>query len=189
MPPNSTTLALPSSRRKKPPSDMSRKGVDHHTRYPKAIHEDQNPFALLGFLPGYLRLLIFLRWTAYKCPHCSQVFRRDFWPRNVWLGTGKRVCKNCGQIFDDGSSEWPELALFRKLRFFLPPLAVGIWGGFVVAAVASLFIGPRDEHSWPVVIIVSTFGLIPALAWSPIHLAQVIRSIHRYNARGNQGTK
>ena len=162
---------------------MSRIHVDRPRKYPKATHEDQNPFALFGFLPGYLRLLIFLRWTIYKCPHCGDVFRRDFWPRNVWLGAGEHVCKNCGKIFDDGSCEWPELPLLRKLRFFFSPLAIGIWGGFVVAAIASLFIGPRDEHSWPVVIVVSTFGLIPALAWSPIHLTQVIRSIRRYNAR------
>jgi hypothetical protein len=165
---------------------MSRIRVDHPRKYPKATREDQNPFALLGFLPRYLRLLVFLRWTSYKCPHCGHVFRRDFWPRNVWLGAGERVCKNCGKTFDDGSLEWRELPLVRKLRFFFPPLSVGIWGGFVVAAMASLFIGPRDEHSWPVVIVVSTFGLIPALAWSPIHLLQVIRSIRRYNARAEE---
>jgi hypothetical protein len=162
---------------------MSRMRVDHRTKYPKATNEDQNPFALLGFVPGYLRLLIFLRWTVYKCPQCGHVFRRDFWPKNVWLGPGERVCNNCGQIFDDGSREWWELPLLRKLRFFFPPLAVGIWGGFVVAAIASLFIGPRDEHSWPIVIIISTLGLIPVLVSSPVRLAQVIRSIHRYNAR------
>jgi len=165
------------------------KVIRHPGEHPKAIREDHNPFALLGFLPTYLRLLIFLRWTSYKCPHCGHVFRIEFWPNNVKLGSGQRLCKQCGTLFDDGSREWPELPLFRKLRLFFPPLAVGIWGGFVVAAIASLFIGPRDEHSWPVVIIVSTFGLIPALAWSPIHLIQVIRSIHRYNARGNQEAK
>jgi hypothetical protein len=181
MPRSSTSSAWPSGKRKKPPNDMSRIHVDRRRKYPKATNEDQNPFAFSGFLPGYLRLLIFLRWTVYKCPHCGHVFRRDFWPRNVWLGSGERVCKNCGQIFDDGSREWRELPLLRKLRFFFPPLAIGIGGGFVVAAIASLFIG--DEHSWPIVIIVSTFGLIPVLALSPIHLTQVIRSIHRYNAR------
>jgi len=163
---------------------MSQIRVDHLAKYAKAAHEDQNPFALLGFVPGYLRLLIFLRWTVYKCPHCGRIFRRDFWPRNVRLGPGEHVCKNCGKVFDYDSREWPELHLLRKLRFFFPPLALGVRGGFVVAAIASLSIGLRDEHSWPVVIVVSSFGLIPALAWSPIHLTQMIRSIHRYNARG-----
>lgn len=162
---------------------MSRIRVDYPGKYPKATHEEQSPFALLGFLPGYLRLLIFLRWTIYKCPHCGHVFRRDYWPGNVWLGAGEHVCKNCGKIFDDGSREWPELPLARMLRLLFPPLIIGVWGGFVVAAVASLFIGPRDEQSWLIVILVSSFGLVPAVAWSPIQLARVIRSIHRYNAR------
>jgi len=147
---------------------------------PSAIRKDCDLLTLVG--------LHLVRWTSYSCPHCNGVFRRDYWPRNVWLGAGKRVCKNCGQIFDDGSREWAEIPLLRRLRVFFPPLAVGIWGGFVVAAVASLFIGPRDEHSWPLVIVVSTFGLIPAIAWFPIHLAQVIRSIRRYNERGKLET-
>lgn len=148
-----------------------------------AVHEDHSPFSVLGLFPGYQRFLIFVRWTSYKCPPCGCVFRRDFWPQNVRLGSERRTCKQCGMAFDDGSREWPELPLLSKLRFFFPPLAIGIWGGFVVATVASLFIGPRDEHSWPLVIVVSTFGLTPALARSPVNLTRVIRSIRRYNAR------
>jgi len=153
---------------------------------PAAIREDHNPLAVAGFFPGLQRFLIFVRWTSYSCPHCNAVFRRDYWPSNVRLGTGERMCRKCGRVFDDGSREWPELPLGRKLRLLFSPLVIGVWGGFVVAAIASLFIGPRDEHSWSVVIVVSTFGLMPTLALSPIHLTQVIRSIRRYNARAEQ---
>ena len=153
-------------------------------KLPAAVHEDHSPFSVLGLFPGYQRFLIFVRWTSYKCPHCGCVFRRDFWLSSVRLGRGQRTCKECAMPFDDGSREWPELPILGKLRFFLPPFAIGIWGGFTVAAIVSLFIGPRDEHSWPVVFIVSTFGLMPALAWSPIQLTRVIRSVRRYNGRG-----
>jgi hypothetical protein len=152
--------------------------VDHHRKYPKAIHEDQNPFGLFGFLPSYLRLLIFLRWTAYKCPHCGHVFRRDFWSANFWLGPGDRICKNCGDIFDDGSREWPELSMARKFRIFFPPLLVGISGGFMLAGVLTLFLPVPD---WRVVLFASVIALLPALLWSLIRLPWVIRSIHRYN--------
>jgi hypothetical protein len=151
---------------------------------PSAIREDHNPFALLGFFPGLQRFLIFARWTSYKCPHCNSVFRRDYWTNNVRLGSGERECEQCGIRFDDGSREWPELSIFRRVRFFFPPLAIGIWGGFTVAAIASLYIGPRDEHSWPVVFVVSAFGLMPILAFSPVQLTRAIRSVRRYNERG-----
>lgn len=156
---------------------------------PPAIREDHNPFAILGLTPGFQRLLIFVRWTGYKCPHCGHVFRRDFWPRTVWLGSGQCTCKECGMLFDDGSREWPELPFGSKLKLFLSPLAIGIWGGFVFAAVASLYIGPRDEHSWGVVLLVSALGLVPAIAWSPVPLTRMICSIRRYNSRRDTGAR
>jgi|SRR5579859_1057913 len=155
----------------------------------RAIREDRNPFSIFGFTPGFQRLLIFVRWTSYKCPHCGHVFRRDFWPGSVRLGSGQRTCQECGTLFDDGSREWPELAFESKLRLFLPPLAIGIWCGFLAAAVASLYIGPRDEHSWGVVFFVSAVGLMPAIAWSPVPLTRMIYSIHRYKARGDRDAR
>lgn len=171
--------ALPSNlKSRKPPNDIL---CPEPMTLPPAVREDYSPFSVLGLFPGYQRFLIFARWTSYKCPYCGCVFHRDFWPTKVRLGSGQRTCKNCGMPFDDGSREWPKLPLLSKVRFFLPPLACGIWGGFTLAAIASLFIGPRDEHSWPLVFVVSAFGLIPALALSPVQLTRVVKSVHRYN--------
>jgi predicted RNA-binding Zn-ribbon protein involved in translation (DUF1610 family) len=155
---------------------------------PPAIREDHNPFAVLGLLGGLERFLVFVRWTSYKCPHCGQVFRRDYWPENVRLGSGVRLCRKCGGEFEDGSREWPQLALADKLRVFFPPTLMAIWAGFVVTAILSLFIGPRDEHSLGVVIIVSAFGLLPTLLWSPFPLYSVIRSHRRYSRGGQRQT-
>ena len=147
---------------------------------PPAIREEHNPFALAGFFGGLQRLFIFIRWTSYACPHCKGIFRRDFWPANVRLGSGEHVCRKCGKVFDNGAREWPELTLGTKLRFFLPPPLVAISGGFVVAGVLSFFITPRDEHSLLVVAVVSAFGLVPVLVWSPVRLIWVLRSKQRY---------
>jgi hypothetical protein len=154
---------------------------------PRAVRQDHDPFIGAWRFQSFAKLLFLLRWTSYQCPSCGSVFRRDFWLRNFRLGPGLRICTHCRSQFDDGSREWPELPLASRLRLFLPPLVVGIWGGFVFAAVASLYIGPRDEHSWGVVFLVSAVGLIPVLAWSPVALMRVIYSIHRYNARGGAG--
>jgi hypothetical protein len=154
---------------------------------PGAVREDHNPFALVGLFPGCQRFLIFLRWRSYKCPHCGHVFRRDYWPANIRIGSGVHLGRKCGLEFDDGSREWPELSLAQKLRRFFPPLLMAIWGGFVVASILSLFIGPRDEHSLLVIVLVSSFGLMPTLIWSPLPLYSVVRSIRRYNNRGSVG--
>jgi len=144
--------------------------------HPHAIRKDHNPFAFAGFL-GPLRPLIFLRWTTYSCPHCGYVFRRDFWPNKVKLGKGERECPQCFKVFDDGTREWPKLGLGTKLHFFFPPLFLGIWGGLALAAILSLFIGPRDEHSWPVVFVIS---IPPLILWCPLRLIWVLRSISRF---------
>jgi len=149
-----------------------------------AIREDHNPFAIVGFFPGLQRLLIFVRWTSYHCPHCRAVYRRDFWPANVRLGPAEHTCKKCGDAFDDGSREWPELGLAKKLRFLFPPLLIGISGGFLVAAILSLFISPRDENSWPEAGIVSALALIPVIVWCLVRLIWIVRSRHRYQNGG-----
>jgi hypothetical protein len=152
------------------------------TSLPLAIRKDRDPLALAGlhFLSPYLAFLPFLRWTSYSCPHCHGVFRSDYWPNNVRLGNGERTCRECARVFDDGSREWPELSLARRLRFLFPPLLVGISGGFVAAAILSVYVTTWDEHSLVVVFIVSGFGLIPLILWCPVRLIWIFRSKHRY---------
>jgi hypothetical protein len=149
-------------------------------KYPQAIREDNNSFPYAGFLPGYGRLLLFLRWTSYACPHCHKVFRRDFWPGNVRLGSGERTCAKCGNVFDDGSREWMDLGIRGKIRIFCPPLLCGIWGGFAVAGGVSYFAFPRDEHSLFVGVFAFLVGIVPVLLCSPYHVIAVLRSNRRY---------
>jgi len=148
-------------------------------KLPSADKSDNNDFALLA-LATRGPFLGFIRWTSYSCPHCHHVFRRDFWPNNVRLGRGERTCHNCGKPFDDGSREWPELSLTRKIRVFFPPLLVGIWGGFTLAGILSFFLAPRDEHSLGIVIFAFLFGLMPVIFTCPIRLIWISRSKNRY---------
>jgi len=149
---------------------------------PPATRKDRDLLVLFGlhFFSPYFAFLPFVRWTTFSCPHCDAVFRRDYWPRNVRLGSGERICPQCARVFDDGSREWPELGLASKLRFLFPPLLSGISGGFLVAAILSLFITPRDEHSWLVVVMVSAFALVPVMVWCLARMIWVVRSRNRY---------
>jgi hypothetical protein len=106
-----------------------------------SVREDHNPFILAPFVVGgEASFLIFCRWTDYRYPHCHHVFRREFWPDNVRLGSAERLCKYCGKIFDDGSREWPVLALGKRLRYFLPPGMLAAAGGGLFCAIFTLLL-------------------------------------------------
>jgi hypothetical protein len=77
--------------------------------HPAAIREDHDPFDILRSAPTFLQLFGFVHWSTYRCPHCSVVFRTDYWPDSVRLGCGERACRQCGNVFDDGTREWPQL--------------------------------------------------------------------------------
>jgi hypothetical protein len=152
------------------------------TRLPHAIRKERDLLALVGlhFLSPYLAFLLLVRWTSYFCPHCSQVFRRDYWPDNVRLGAGDRTCRGCAKVFDDGSREWLELEMRRKFRFFLPPGIIAIAVSVLGCAIAALFIAPRDVVNLPAGIIVIGVSLFPTIVWCLIRLLAVRHSIHRY---------
>ena len=147
-----------------------------------AIREDHDPFAVPALLPGPQRLLIFLRWTSYCCPHCKTVFHKDFWPSNVRLGCGKRTCRKCGRVFKDGSREWPELGRAQKFRFYLPPGIQAITGGLLFCAIFTLVIAPRDVLNIPAGVIVFLVFLSPTFVWCLVRLLWVQRSRHRFES-------
>src|SRR5579864_1725765 len=147
---------------------------------PLAIRQDHNPFFLAWLYPGFAKFLVLLRWASYKCPNCSGVFRRDYWPENVRIGCGRRNCAHCGSQFDDGSREWPELTRGKKLRYFLPPGMQAIAGGGVFCATFTLLILPKDVINLGAGILLFTVFLSPVLVWSLLRLQCVFGSIRRY---------
>ena len=132
-------------------------------------------------------LLFFIHGRANACPHCMGIFLLYFWPANVRLGSGEHRCKECAKIFDDGSREWPELPLGRRLRFSYHRPSLQSVEDLCWPGILSFFIPPRDEHSLLVVATVSAFGLIPILVWSPVRLIWVLRSKQKIFERTSSG--
>jgi hypothetical protein len=147
--------------------------------YPPAIREDHDHLGVM-LHAGWLGPLAFLRWTSYCCPHCHSAFRRDFWPHNVRLGTGERICRNCAQVFDDGSREWPELRFVQKLRFLLPPGILAMTGAILFCAIFTLCIAPSDVVNWRIGVIIIGSAFSPTVLWLLVRLLPVFRSRRRY---------
>ena len=115
---------------------------------------------------------------SYRCPHCGHLWRADFWSGNVRLGPGMRQCSQCGEDYDDGSREWPQLSVGKKLRFCCPPILAGISGGMVFAAIAVLFLPKPD---WRATVAGLVFAVFPLFLFFLVRLPWVFLSIRRYN--------
>jgi|GEM_PF-6420384 len=153
----------------------------------EAIRIDHDRFSLPPVeVPGTstrlwpLFFLAFFRWTSYACPHCERVFRRDYWPHNVRLGNPERICRKCGKPFDDGSREWPELGLAKKIRFFLPPGILAFGGSLIFCAIFFFLLTQKDMINWQDRAIVVCIFLSPILAWCLVRLLWVLPSKDRF---------
>jgi hypothetical protein len=151
-----------------------------------AIRGDHNPFHQEAILLPLLtrsvpfKFLAFVRWTSYACPHCHSVFRRDFWPQNGRVGCGGTVCRNCGQPFDDGSREWPQLTWGKKLRYFSPPGVQAVAGGGLFCIIFTFFTAPGDVIDWQFAVFLRLFFLSLVLVWSLGRFLFVLRSTRRF---------
>jgi hypothetical protein len=150
-----------------------------------AIRDDHRPFNQAAILLPVPRsvpfmFLAFVRWTRDACPQSHSAFRRDFWPQNVRLGCGGTVCRNCGQSFDDGSREWPQLTWSKKLRYFLPPGIQAVAGGGLFCIIFIFFIAPGDAIDWQFTVFLPLFFLSPVLIWSLGRFLFVLGSTRRF---------
>src|SRR5579864_4516652 len=88
-----------------------------------AVREDHDPLKWLAGI-GTGTLLAFIRWSDFRCPYC-------------------------GEVFDDGFREWPELSFDQKVHHLFPVPIMGIGGFLVCAAIAIFtFIQARGSVSW-----------------------------------------
>jgi hypothetical protein len=190
-----TSLAWPSRKRKKRPSDMSQirphygvarseSGAEvssgHGNRLPFVKREYKvGPATYLDPIYGVPRWIAFPA-TSYRCPHCGHLLHADFWSGNVRLGPGALRCASCGENYDDGSREWPELSLRSKLRFCCPPILAAIIGGLILADIFSLFLPQLD---WRVTIFGLALTCFPLFLFLLVRLPWILLSIRRYNER------
>jgi hypothetical protein len=159
-------------------------------RDPSAMRRDHDPFLYstrpLGGIGLPVGLVIsasgfgLFRWTTYLCPHCNGAFRRDYWPHNVRLGSGERICSNCGKVFDDDAREWPELIWLKKLRYLLPPGIIATGVSFLLVGIGALVIAPRDVVNWQVAVIIVGLSISPTVVWCMLRAILIRQSIHRY---------
>jgi len=145
-----------------------------------AFRENHN---LFKFSSG---LLLLLQWTDHRCPHCRTVFRRTYFPDVVFLGYEERTCSRCGNVFADGSREWPDLRQGQKIRYLVPPVIAGLAAGVVLCGVLTLLLMPRTVGNWAtvptvLVVLLGIFALSAIVLWA-IHLLAIRSSISRYKA-------
>jgi uncharacterized membrane protein YedE/YeeE len=93
----------------------------------------------------------------------------------------KRVCRSCGKVFDEGTREWPELTLAKKLRFLFPPWLLGIFGGFELPGILVLFIASHDEHRIFLFVFSSVIAFGIVIMWLSVRLIWVVRSKRRFS--------
>jgi len=146
--------------------------------YPAATREDHDPFDVLRIAPTFLQLLGFIHWSTYRCPHCSDVFRTDYWSDSIRLGRGERTCRHCANVFDDGTREWPQLVKRQKRKYFVPTfiVAAGVSLFLAILCVPVILLGDRAYRVAGIVLLV-----VPLLWWS-MRFVWVFLSIRRYNA-------
>jgi len=150
-------------------------------RPPAAIRQDHDVGAWVHFLPvAFASIFAFLRRTDFRCPHCLAVFRRDYLPHKVRLGSGDRLCRDCGKVSDDGSREWPELPASEKFRCLFPSPVLAVVIALLMCALIALFMAPRDQVDIAIIAMVVGGFLLPLVPWFAIRIPQVYRSIRRY---------
>jgi hypothetical protein len=113
---------------------------------------------------------VLLVWRSYKfsCSSCRRTYATKFSP--ILLGTGRRRCKACGTVFEDGCKEWPELTGRQKMQYFFPITVFACFLGAIVVALATVVIF-HDELSLGLEIAPVVF-LILILPWFPYFVLQ-----------------
>ena len=149
-----------------------------------ALRKDYDPFSRV-LIPTIL-LRIF-RCTVYRCPYCRWIFKATWGPSNALLGSGERACWKCKQIFYDGSHEWPEISAAERQWFLVPITVAGYLGALLLIAglfVYDRFVFRNHASDWNRNLFIAL--VLPAVAWGAFRLTQVVRSVRRYNHRGEK---
>jgi len=161
---------------------VSESGTDHPSQHGTALPSVKREYKVgpaTYFDPIYgITRFVGVPATSYRCPHCGHLLHADFWSGNIRLGPGVRHCAQCGELYDDGSREWPQLTAGTKLRFCCPPILAGISGGMVLAAFAVLFVPQPD---WRMTVFGLILAFVPMFLFFLFRLPWVLLSIHRYN--------
>ena len=67
-----------------------------------------------------------VEYHKHACPHCGRAFLQTLARKSILLGPGTRKCRGCGNLFQDGSHEWPQLSWTMRSALFMP-LGLRLW--------------------------------------------------------------
>lgn len=150
-----------------------------------ALKKEFDPFKSVIPGIGAIGILPIFRCTFYWCPYCRWLFKATWGPSNSFLGSGERACWRCGQVFWDGSQEWPEMSDAERMQFLFPISVSGYLGAFlVIGGIYLLGVFSRTISPGPGELIFFAAFFFPIGVWLCFRIAQVIRSVRRYNKRG-----
>jgi hypothetical protein len=124
------------------------------------------PFRIKGLC--FLREAMIIRYYSFKCPRCGQEYTNRM--SRILLGTGKRRCRTCEEVFNDGCKEWPELTRSEKFDYFLPTTTLGFVAGALIMAAIAIYISKDDLTS--AFSIAGFILLMFAAPWIPFFLLQ-----------------
>jgi hypothetical protein len=100
------------------------------------------------------------------------------------LGPGDRECGHCKLKFLDHSKEWPEMGGDERQRLLLPVIVSGYTAAFIL--IGALWLYSVFVLKMQIDLRFSAFFLaflFPVVSWFSFRVVQVLRSVHRYNAR------
>ena len=86
--------------------------------------------------------MLHIRYYSFSCTACGRKYTDSLSP--FLLGTGRRRCKKCNNVFSDGSREWPQLKRGERFEYLFPVMALAGLG----AAVLILGVAYLDGLDW-----------------------------------------
>jgi hypothetical protein len=153
-----------------------------------ALKKEFDPFKWIIPGIGAIGILPIFRCTFYRCPYCRWPFKTAWGPSNSFLGSGERACWHCRQVFWGGSQEWPEMSNTERMQFLFPISVSGYLGAFLVIGgiyLCGVFFWRIRPGPGELIFFADFF--LPIGFWLCFRIAQVIRSVRRYNKRGESG--
>jgi hypothetical protein len=112
-----------------------------------------------------------------RCPACGKYCRIAVLPPwNVELGSGWSRCIRCGEEFQDGTKEWPEMTAREKREFFLHD----VWLVLAVTALFVCFMLSAMPEWW---LITAACGAALLVLTCAINVVRIVASTRRFYKR------
>jgi hypothetical protein len=124
--------------------------------------------------------VLYIRFYQFSCQACGKQYKTSLSP--FPLGTGRRRCKNCSTVFNDGSREWAELSGMQKFEYIFPTTVLGYFGAFILVLSAAYWIGTDAREK---LFLVEMMILLMGFPWIPYFMirAKEIRASRERHER------